>query len=165
MITSPAVIAFATDTVYGLGARFDDTAALSALYHLKNRSDDQPMQILVADRAMAATLVDLPDAQPLDAHTRIYPLRPGVQIDGRIVADGGVGVRMPDLAALRDYIQNIGVPLVASSANLHGLQPLRTVKAVREAFPAIPVVIAEDRLDGHPSQLWDIRAQPPKRLR
>ena len=159
------IYAFATDTVYGLGACCNDTDAIDALYLLKERPDSQPMQILVASRAMAETLVQIDPSQPIDAKTRIYPAREGAAIDLRLIANGGIGLRLPNHQALQDYIQNLGVPLAATSANLRGKAALCSAESVQAVFPDIPIVVAGDCRGGIGSEIWDMREQPPKRLR
>ena len=159
------IFAFATDTVYGLGAPCNDSAAIDALYRVKDRPDSQPMQVLVASRAMAEALVHIAPNQPIDAETRIYPARANAAIDPRLIAHGGIGVRLPNHQALQDYIRGLGVALAASSANLRGEPALCSAEAVKAVFPDIPIVVAGHCPSGTGSQLWDMREEPPKRLR
>ena len=159
------IYAFATDTVYGLGASCYDPEAIDALYRLKERSASQPMQVLVADRAMAETLVHVAPHQPIDAKTRIYPARIGTAIDPRLIADDGIGVRLPNHQALQDYIHHLGVPIAASSANLRGKPALCDAEAVQVVFPDIPIVVAGDCSGGSGSEVWDMRTQPAQQLR
>lgn len=159
------IYAFATDTVYGLGARCDDSSAIDALYRLKERPDAQPMQVLVTDRAMAEKLVHLEAHQPVDAETRIYPARIDAAIDRRLIADGGIGIRMPNHLILRNYITTLGAAIAASSANRRGESALHTAESVAQVFPGVPIIITGDCPGGRSSQLWDMRTTPPKQLR
>ena len=159
------VFIFATDTVYGLGAACDDCVAIDTLYRLKNRPASQPMQVLVADRAMAELLVHIDHTEPIDAQTRIYPARKNVSIDARLIADEGLGVRMPDHRALQNYIYGLGVPIAATSANLRGAPSIFQEDAVRKVFPDIPIVVTGDCGAGESSQIWDMRYESPRRLR
>ena len=159
------IYAFATDTVYGLGAPCHDVPAIDYLYLLKQRPDSQPMQILVASRAMAESLVQIDSSQSIDAQTRIYPAREDAVIDRRLIANGGIGLRLPNHQALQGYIENLGVPLAATSANLRGEAALCSAESVQTVFPDVPIVVAGDCRGGVGSEIWDMREQPPKRLR
>ena len=157
------IVAFATDTVYGLGVPVGDSAGLDRLYDLKQRPASQPMQLLVADRTMASHWVIIDD-QPLDPATRIYPIRPDTPLDPRLVQHGGIGIRRPDHPPLIDYLRRLGVPLVATSANLRDAPPMTDEHQIREAFPDVPVVVT-GRGSGRPSPIWNMRTSPPTRLR
>lgn len=159
-------VAFATDTVYGLGAPLNDSDALDRLYALKERPHRQPMQILVADRAMATRWIEVGENDPIDVQSRIYPLHTQViaDIDARLINEGGVAVRLPRHDELCAYIADLGVPLVATSANKRGEPALCDARAVREAFPDLALVVTGE-CRGTASSVWDMRTHPPTRLR
>ena len=161
----PDVFIFATDTVYGIGARCDDRCGIDQLYRLKDRAAEQPMQVLVASHVMAASLVHLGPGHILDAETRIYSARVDAPVDPRLICDGGIGVRQPRHHMLRDYILGLGGAIAATSANLRGEPALCNAEDVAAVFPGIPIVVTGDCSGGTSSQLWDMRWQPPKRLR
>jgi L-threonylcarbamoyladenylate synthase len=148
------LLAFPTETVYGLGARADRAEAVAQIFAAKGRPSDHPLIVHVADVAGAeAFAAELPPiARRLMAAfwpgplTVIVPRRPGIAAE----AAGGqtsVGLRCPDhpvaLALLRAAAA-AGVPGVAApSANRFGrISPTRAAHVVSEFtdLPDLPVL-------------------------
>ncbi len=139
------LVAFPTETVYGLGARADDEAAVAKIFAAKGRPSDHPLIVHVADKTQAALFTPglNPAAQRLIAAfwpgplTLIVPRRPGVAA----AAAGGqdsIGLRMPAhpvaLALLRAAALR-GVPGVAGpSANRFGRVSPTTAEHVAQEF-------------------------------
>jgi L-threonylcarbamoyladenylate synthase len=138
------LVAFATETVYGLGARADDDEAVAGIFAAKGRPADHPLIVHVADAAGAeAFAAELsPLARRLMAAfwpgplTLIVPRRPGVAQ----AAAGGqstIGLRCPSHPVARALLQAAateGVPgLAAPSANRFGrISPTRADHVARE---------------------------------
>ncbi len=153
------LVAFATETVYGLGARADDAAAVARIYAAKGRPAEHPLIVHVADDAAVATFAAAvpPAARRLMAAfwpgplTLILPRRDGVAA----AAAGGqdsIGLRLPShpvaLALLREAAR-LGVPGVAApSANRYGRVSPTRAEHVRDEFGAALWV-----LDGGPCSL------------
>jgi L-threonylcarbamoyladenylate synthase len=171
------LVAFATETVYGLGARADDDAAVGAIYSAKGRPAGHPLIVHVADAATAAHFAaDLsPAARRLMAAfwpgplTLIVPRRPGVAT----AAAGGqasVGLRLPAhpvaLALLREAAA-LGVPGVAApSANRFGrVSPTRARHVVDEFGPGLTVLDGGDCDVGIESTIVDCTREHPALLR
>jgi L-threonylcarbamoyladenylate synthase len=150
------LLAFPTETVYGLGARADDDTAVAGIFRAKGRPADHPLIVHVADAAAAATFAaDWPPAAAALASafwpgpvTVIVARRAGVAG----AAAGGhatIGLRCPDhpvaLALLRRAAAR-GVPGVAGpSANRFGrVSPTTAAHVVDEFGATLPV------LDGGP---------------
>ncbi len=138
------LVAFPTETVYGLGARADDDAAVARIFAAKGRPSDHPLIVHVHDaaEAMAFAAEIPPVARRLMARywpgplTVIVPRRPGVGL----ASAGGqdtIGLRCPAhpiaLALLRQAA-HLGVPGVAApSANRFGrISPTRADHVVDE---------------------------------
>ena len=141
------VIAFPTETVYGLGARADDGAAMQYLMRVKERAPDKKMTILMPDRESAEAYAAQfnPAARALAAAFWPGPLTLVVD-DGR---QGAVGLRVPDLPATRRLLRAAGVPVAAPSANRSGRPPATTAGEVMREFEGlIPCV-----LDGGPARM------------
>jgi L-threonylcarbamoyladenylate synthase len=141
------VVAFPTETVYGLGARADEEAAVDALYDLKTRPREKKLTILIPDPAAwqrhAAHLGG--EAEALAAAFWPGPLTLVVP-DGR---GGCVGLRCPDLPVTRRMLRLAGVPVAAPSANLSGQPPATTAQGVMRAFCGRIGAV----LDGGPARL------------
>lgn len=139
-----------TDTVYGLIALPDDSAATAALFDRKRRRFDTPMAVLVADGEQSADVLDLDQH-----HVPLTELWPGaLTVVGRRVAGvdlhlGGdpttVGVRCPDHPWVRDLCRRVG-PIAATSANRHGEPTPIEAAAVAEQLGADLLII-----DGGPA--------------
>jgi L-threonylcarbamoyladenylate synthase len=154
-IRAGELVAFPTETVYGLGANALDARAVARIYEMKGRPAASPLIVHVASLDMAKSLVTEwpPQAGQL---ARLYwpgPLTlvlPKVPAIPDIVTAGlpTVGIRVPNHPVALALIREAGVPIAAPSANrFMGLSPT-TAEHVREAFGnAVPVV------DGGPCQV------------
>lgn len=132
------LVAFPTETVWGLGADASSPAATARLRRWKGRGAEQPVAVLVPDLAALASLgIALPaPAQRLAAAfwpgplTLVVPAAPGRFAPGVAREDGAVGLRCsphPTAAALAAALLQAGAgPLTATSLNRHGAPPART---------------------------------------
>ncbi|GIO33160.1 MULTISPECIES: L-threonylcarbamoyladenylate synthase [Paenibacillus] len=122
------VVAFPTETVYGLGADARSTAAVEAVFAAKGRPSDNPLIVHIANRGGLDGLVKAvsPAAQRLmDAFwpgplTIVLPVQPGA-LSPRVTAGlDTVGIRMPDHPVALALIAESGCPVAAPSANRSG---------------------------------------------
>ncbi|MEO8052453.1 MAG: L-threonylcarbamoyladenylate synthase [Acidobacteriota bacterium] len=154
-IRAGELVAFPTETVYGLGANALDAAAVARIYELKGRPATSPLIVHVASVDMARTLVTEwpPEAERLanlywpGPLTLVLPKRPSIPdiVTARLST---VGVRVPNHPLALALIREADVPLAAPSANrFMGLSPT-TAEHVREAFGDAVAV-----LDGGPCQV------------
>jgi L-threonylcarbamoyladenylate synthase len=137
LIRSGEVVAFPTETVYGLGANGLDADACAKIYQAKGRPSDNPLILHVANRSMIDQVAAaIPDkAEKLLAAfcpgpiTLILPRRSLVpdRITGGLST---VGVRMPEHDVARALIAAAGVPIAAPSANISGRPSPTTAEAV-----------------------------------
>ena len=172
-LAAGGLVAFATETVYGLGARADDDAAVARLYAAKGRPAGHPLIVHVADAAAALEFAASlsPAAQRLMAAfwpgplTVIVPRRAG---RGAAAAGGqrSIGLRMPAhpvaLALLRE-VALLGVAGVAApSANRFGrVSPTRAAHVTQEFGAALTVLDGGECAVGIESAIVDCtRAQP-----
>ena len=134
------VIAFPTETVYGLGVVYDSKEAYDALVSVKRRPPDKPFTLMLADlddvekyavlNKVAKALVKkfMPGQ-----FTMIIKAKPG--LPAWCVSNiGNVGIRIADYDLIRNLIRKTGKPLLVPSANKSGEQPGTTAKEVVEAF-------------------------------
>ena len=149
LIRSGALVAFPTETVYGLGANGLDAAACARIYEAKGRPSDNPLILHVSDLAMAyAAASAMP---PLAAHllTAFAPgpitvILPKAKHIPNLVTGGlsTVGVRCPDNAIARSLIRAAGVPIAAPSANASGRPSPTTAAMVQEDMAGrIPLIL------------------------
>ncbi len=131
LLRAGRVVAFPTETVYGLGARADDPEAVAELRRVKQRPRGKPFSLLIAnpDDAVRWGVFD-ERGRALAARFWPGPLTMVVP-DGE---GGTVGLRCPDCAAARDLVRQVGVALAAPSANLSGRPPALTARETLKSF-------------------------------
>jgi L-threonylcarbamoyladenylate synthase len=146
------IVAFATESSYGLGVDARAPAALERLFALKGRGPQKPPPLLVADEAMVALLAARvpPRARALMARfwpgllTLVLPARD--DLPTALVHDGGVGVRRSAHPSASALVRAFGAPITATSANRSGEAPAHTAAEARALFGAALHV-----LDGGPA--------------
>lgn len=149
------LVAFPTETVYGLGANGLDGEACAGIYRAKGRPSDNPLILHVAGRSMVDDIAMevTPTAEKLMAVftpgpiTLILKKKPHIpdSITGGLDT---VGIRMPDNDVARAVIRAAGVPVAAPSANTSGRPSPTTAEAVDHDIDGrVPLI-----LDGGPCQ-------------
>jgi len=133
IVADGGVVAFPTETVYGVGASTQGDAGLARLAALKGRDPAKPIALLLSDFALADRFVSelSPLAQRLAAAFCPGPVTlvlPGT--DGRTV-----GLRVPDHPLALALIAACGGALYATSANASGMRPARCAQEVAQALP------------------------------
>ena len=140
------IVAFPTETVYGLGARADDAEAVEELRRVKGRPGGKPFAVLVpALEAARQHGVFGRVAERLAAAFWPGPLTLVVP-DGR---GGDIGLRCPDCEATLELLRLTGFPVAAPSANVSGRPPATTADEVIESFDGQIAAV----LDGGPCRL------------
>ena len=167
------VVAFRTDTFYGLGADPFDTEAVAAVNELKGR-EGKPILVLVATAEDAARLVartsrafdalaarHWPGALTLVAEAR--PELPALLTAGT----GTIGVRLPSDEHARSVVRASGGALTATSANPAGLPPARSAQEAARYFPeGLSLVIdGGPTLAELPSTVIDVTCERPRLVR
>ena len=138
-ITRGGIVAFPTETVYGLGADIFDEQAIARIFEAKQRPPDNPLIAHIGSVEQIEQLASLvtPNAQKLinaffpGPLTIVLPKTDAVPL----VATAGlntVGIRMPSTTVAREFLRACGVPVVAPSANLSGRPSPTTWQAVFE---------------------------------
>ena len=154
-IRAGGLVAFPTETVYGLGANALDAGAVRKIYELKDRPATSPLIVHASSIAMARSIAAEWPPLAEDLAQRWWPgpltlvLPKKAEIPDIVTAGlPTVGIRMPSHQLALALIERAGVPIAAPSANrFTGLSPT-TAGHVRAAFGA-----AVDVLDGGPCQV------------
>jgi L-threonylcarbamoyladenylate synthase len=138
-IRSGGIVAFPTETVYGLGADIFNEQAITKVFEAKNRPADNPLIAHVSDSDQVLLLAStVPD--PAKAFINAFfpgPLTLVLPKRGQVpdIATAGldtVGVRMPGETITHEFLAACGTPLVAPSANVSGRPSPTTWQAVLE---------------------------------
>jgi len=174
VIARGGVIAFRTDTFYGLGVDPFNAAAVVRVRELKGREDDKPILLLVSDEDQVAKVI----VDRSETFARVAAaFWPGpltivgfavAQLPEEITAGTGtVGVRLPADENVRRLVRECGGILTATSANPSGREPARSAQEVAKYFPRGLDLI----LDGgevtvtEPSTVLDATTSPPRVVR
>ena len=155
------MLAYPTETYYGLAVDALDPQALARLSALKGRGAEKAFSLLVADRRMLSSLcADISElAESLMRQhwpgplTLALPARPG--LPAKIVSDGFVAVRMSPHPLAQALVAALGRPITATSANPAGASPPRTASEVAAYFSAHDCAILDGGTTpgGRPSTL------------
>lgn len=140
IIAGGGVIAFRTDTFYGLGADPLNSDAVWKIRALKGREDDKPILLLISDEAQVDRLIEQAAFFKLIAKrhwpaplTLIGVARAEVPLE-LTAGTKSLGVRLPDDDNVRALVRSCGGALTATSANVSGEPPARTAKEVANYF-------------------------------
>ncbi len=173
IVTDGGVIAFRTDTFYGLGADPFNHSAVHKIKQLKGReakpilvviSDFDQIERFISDRSKTFDLLAeqfWPGPLTLIANT-------ATAVPEEITAGTGtIGVRLPDDDSVRALLRACGGALTATSANPSGAEPARTAKEVEGYFGVGVDLIIDDgeAQSDRPSTVVDARANEPKVIR
>jgi L-threonylcarbamoyladenylate synthase len=174
VITNGGVIAFRTDTFYGLGADPFNTSAVHRIKELKVRDDGKPILLLIADSGDADRLIRNRSEIFDDVATRFWPGPLTIvgfaneALPREVTAGTGtVGVRLPGDENVRGLVRHCGGALTATSANLSGQPPSRSTSEVTEQFGAgIDLIIDGGVVTAtEPSTVLDVTQTPPRLIR
>lgn len=149
LLRQGGVVAFPTETVYGLGALAFDARAVARIFEIKGRPSFDPLIVHVADRSM---LAEVAAAVPPAAETLIERFWPGPltlvlakrpAVPGLVTAGlSTVAVRMSDHAVARALLEAVGSPLAAPSANpFGGLSPTRAEHVARMLGDRVDLIL------------------------
>jgi len=166
------LVAFPTDTVYGVGANAQNTLAIERIFRAKRRPREKAIPLLIAGvEKLPHVTADIPDSAHLlgerywpGALTLVLMMHP--DLPETISPSGTVGVRVPDHPVALGLLGAYG-PLAVTSANLSGMPEARTAIEVQEALgEALDLILDGGRTPGGvASTVVDLTQEPPKLLR
>ncbi len=168
------VIAFPTDTVYGVGAAGLNSAAVVRLFAVKNRPRTQAIPLLLADPSDLGSVCPTVPAAAIELAARHWPggltliVPAAPHLPAELLAGGNtVAVRVPDHLWLRELIRRLGQPLAATSANLHGEpNPVSATMVETRLGGRLPLILDGGPTPGDiPSTIVDVTGPEPKVLR
>jgi len=161
LLRSGAVVAFPTDTVYGLGASADDEVARRRIYQIKGRPVGLPLILMVAAVSQLEGLVHV-DSRAEEMMRKWWP-GPLTLI---LYAFGGgtLGVRIPKHKVALALLRHAG-PLLTTSANLHGQDPAMDADQAGALSGVMAVVDGGVAPGGTASTVLDLTGPEPHVLR
>ncbi len=173
-ITGGSVIAFRTDTFYGLGADPFNPEAVQKIKELKGREDHKPILIVISDEDQISRFIDEPSSAFNQLAKAFWPgpltligkansaLPPEITAGTKTV-----GVRLPNDDRVRALVRACGGALTATSANPSNAAPACTAKEVEDYFRESIGLIVDDgeAKTDRPSTVIDVSGADPKLIR
>jgi len=153
-IEAGQVVALPTDTFYGLAVDPVNLRAVDRIYDIKSRARHKPLSLLIADVAQAYSLARNCDNAFDKLAERFWPgpltiiVRAGAKLPLRVTANtGNVALRVPEASIARAIVEKLGLPITATSANLHGMPECTSALSVFDQLgDLIPMIV-----DGGPT--------------
>jgi L-threonylcarbamoyladenylate synthase len=169
-----SVIAYLTDTLYGLGGDARSTLAIAKVFALKGRSAEKALPVIIGEKAMlpdyageispiAAALIEQFWPGPLTLVFKAAPTVPMLMIGDT----GKIAVRLPAVRLAREISNRLGAPIIATSANRSGEPVAASAQEIGEIFGKGLALILDSGppLNRQPSTILDVTAQPPRLIR
>jgi L-threonylcarbamoyladenylate synthase len=173
-IRGGGVVAYPTETVYGLGASALHEAALEQIYRLKRRQRHKPLSILIDDPHELEGLVRAIPTRARALMARFWPgpltllfLAAG-HLPSTLTGGGGkLGVRVSSHPVARELVRAVGAPITATSANRSGAPSCRTGEEVLSQLGGQLEFILDGGLTSasEGSTIADVTVEPPKIVR
>lgn len=145
------IIAFPTDTVYGLGASIRFPAALERIFAIKGREATKPLPVLLSSIDGISLVADIPDERVLALLREFWPGALTIAMPARsdvppqiVAPDGTVGVRVPDYSVALMLCERAGGALAVTSANRSGTAPARSAEEIVDQFESDEIDVVLD---------------------
>jgi L-threonylcarbamoyladenylate synthase len=168
------IVAYPTETFYGLGVKFDNEASLKKLYELKKRPKEKPMPLIIGGRASLSIIAESVNAIAESLMDKFWPgaltlfLKAKKGLSSYLTAGTGrIAVRIPGESIALYLAREAGFPITATSANISGMPPAEDADAVIRYFgEEIDMVIDRGRTAGGlPSTIADVTEKKIKIVR
>lgn len=161
------IVAYPTDTVYGLGCIATSEKAVEKIYKIKKRDKNKPLLVLVKSYCMLKRYFFVSTKQDQFLRTiwqeGMQPTTVILKSRGllakNISSDNSVAVRIPvNNKNLISLIKKINLPIIATSLNLSGEKPVENIaKISQDLAKNIDLIVDEGTLKNTPSRILDIR--------
>jgi L-threonylcarbamoyladenylate synthase len=170
ILKAGGVVAFPTDTVYGLGASAFDSGAVERVYEVKQRPRHLPLPVLLAGEAQASIVASVISRSAAVLMKHFWPggltliLPKSASVPGNITGGTGqIAVRVPDHVIPITLISRLGVPVIGTSANVSTHPSVLTAEEVRAQLgSAVDLIIDGGRCPGGiESTVVDVTADVP----
>ena len=166
------VIAFPTDTFFGLGANPYNTKAVDKIYSIKGRDTEKPLLLLIDSILKLDDLAEEISEASAKLIESFWPgpltmlFKPKHTIPKNITT-GLIGIRQPGNSITRKILAGLNYPLTAPSANISGEDPTTTAEQVKDRLGNKVDLILDAGIcrGGEPSTLVDTTKTPVRLVR
>ena len=168
------MVAFPTDTFYGLAVDPMSASAVERLFALKGRPADAALPLIAGSFEQVTRAVGPLGERGTRLAARFWPGplsllcdAPGTLVPAVHAGTGAVAVRVPDHPVARGFALLFGAPITATSANRSGEPPARSGAdlAAIAGHPDLFVIDAGETAGGAPATIVDARGRPPRLVR
>lgn len=134
------IIAYPTETFYGLGAKYDIDSALKRLYEIKQRPKEKAMPLIIGGIDKLSLITDSINASVKELMDRFWPgpltffFHSRAGLSEYIVSENKVAVRIPGESFALKLACAAGFPITATSANISGMPPADSASMVFDYF-------------------------------
>jgi len=174
VLQEEGIIAYPTDTFYGLGASCFSEKAIQRIYHLKKREPSKPISIIISDINMARDIAkDIPSLFWKMAG-KFWPgpltlvLKASSTLPSGLLGPGdSIGIRQPALSWIRELLNETGFPITATSANISGEKEIADPEIIIDSFFGLVDLIADggETRGALPSTVVDLISAKPVIIR
>ncbi|HSB51195.1 MAG TPA: L-threonylcarbamoyladenylate synthase [Dissulfurispiraceae bacterium] len=173
ILESGGIIAYPTETYYGLGAKYDVTRAIRRVYELKKRPDEKALPLILGRPELLSLVAESVTDLARDLMSKFWPGPLTLLFEARkelspyLVYESKVAVRIPGPSFALSLARACAFPITATSANLSGQLPARTAAAVLEDLgDSLDLVIdCGVTPGGFPSTIVDVTGDRPLMVR
>jgi len=174
VLKKPGVIAYPTDTFYGLGANCFSLPEVKRIYQIKGRKAKKPIPLIIADaEEIKRIAVEIP---PLfwSISEELWPgpltlvLKASAALPPELLGHSQtIGVRLPALSWLRELVREADFPLTATSANISGEKEISHPEKIIDVFwEKVDLIVDGGTTPGtQPSTVLDLASEKPEILR
>ena len=173
LVASGGIMVYPTDTIYGLGCDAANASAVEKVNRLKMRVPGRPLLVLIPGLDWVTRWADEIPPACRKIISSCWPgpltmiLKASVQAPRELSGDGHtIGLRWADHPFLQAVLDELGTPLVSTSANISGSEPLRRPgDAHHDWLQNVDMVVDGGPLMGKESTVLDFSGKLPKLLR
>ncbi len=168
------IIAFPTDTVYGVGGDIFSKAAINRIYRLKNRPTNKPINALISSEEQLKMIVESIPAEARSIIKKFWPgpltiiLKKKTEVSNEVTSGlDTIGVRMPNNRVALEIIKKFEKPLATTSANISDKPSPLTADDVYNNFQeSLPIIIdSQEKALGIESTIVTFASSKPQILR
>jgi L-threonylcarbamoyladenylate synthase len=135
------IVAYPTETFYGLGVKFDLEQSLKRLYEIKQRPKDKAMPLIIGEKRLLASIASSINSAAESLIDGFWPgpltllVPAGENISEWLTAGTrNIAVRVPGESFALELARHAGFPITSTSANISGFPPARDAATVRKYF-------------------------------
>jgi L-threonylcarbamoyladenylate synthase len=168
------IIAYLTDTLYGLGGDARSTTAIEKIFSLKGRATEKALPVIVGEKAIAEKYVEKipPIAEKLIEQFWPGPLtlifRAAATVPPELIGGTGkIAMRLPAAKLAREISRKLDAPIIATSANRSREPVLHSAEQIAKTFGNQLALILDSGppMQQQPSTIIDVTTQPPLLVR